>query len=171
MTAAFGLVACGSSDGTAADVPATSAGAESSGSSAEASGESDGPTGEGATDGTITCPGDAEVSAIVGVTVKLDPGGGTDGFCGYYGEEGTPGADVSVGVSVEDPAFQTIEGIEMNLSGVERVEGYGDAAWEFVSPSGTLEFGVFVGTEHTSINIMGTSLEPAAARAVYELFE
>jgi hypothetical protein len=159
----FALAGCGSSDSEAGDgTTATTATTAGSVASDEGAGsDSD----EGA---AVSCPDEAAVADAVGADVALDPmSGGVDG-CNYYGEAGSPDAEVSVNLLVEQPTSMTIEDVERNLP-VDRVEGVGDAAWEVVRPGGIVQFGAFEGDRYVTVTISGASEDVAMGRAVYEL--
>lgn len=158
FSAALILGGCGSSgDDTSTDTTATS---EEAGT-ADDSGAIEG-------DGGGSCPDQTQVAAAVSADVELSPGSNPVDGCNYYGKEGTPDAEVSVNVLIEQPTAQTIDDVERNLP-VDRVEGVGDAAWETVTPGGIVQFGAFEDDRYVTVTIAGASDDVAMGRSVYEL--
>jgi hypothetical protein len=165
-----------SSDGDDASSGATEEGTPATGDSTDdgaddASGGSD-PGGAGAPGdpAEVDCADEGEVSDAIGAEVALDPAEEV-GFCSYYGADGSADAEVSVNVRVEEPPLQSLEDVERNLAGVDRVDGIGDAAWETVLPGGIVQFGAYAGDRYTAITISGGPDDVAIGRAVYALFE
>ena len=160
LTTAGVLAACGGSDDAEAGGETTeTAGAPAGADPAD-------PTGPTDPADAPACASDTEVSDAVGTDVALDPSSGGDVGCNYYSEDGT----VSVNVLVEDPTARTVEDVERNDAGFERVEGAGDAAYAAVTPGGIVQFGVFEGTSHRLVTIDGADADVATGQAVYQLF-
>ena len=153
VLAVLGLLAgCGSADDDAGSEGATPTEASSSSGSGDSAGEPG-------------CANADTVSGVVGAEVALDPSSGGDLGCSYYSDDGV----VSVNVTPEDPTTRTIEDVERNHAGVQRVDGVGDAAYGSVTPGGIIQFGVFEGTSHTLVTIQGVDGGVAVGQAVYEL--
>jgi hypothetical protein len=161
------MSACGS-DGD--DTAAEETEADASGASDAEGGAAPDGGGEPGSGADVDCPDGGAVSEAIGAEVVLDPAGEV-GFCNYYGADGSADAEVSVNVRVEEPPLQTIDDIERNLAGVDRVEGIGDEAWETVLPGGIVQFGAYEGDRYTAITVSGGPDDVAIGRAVYALFE
>ena len=161
LLAVAALGACGGDD-TSPSAAGNAAPTSAASSPTEPSTDAGSGSGSG---GTVTCASDADVEAAVGTAVKRTPGVGDEDGCNYYSDDFA----VSVGVVFEDPTTRTVEDVERNMN-VDRVEGVGDAAYETVMPGGIVQFGVFADGRHVLVTIQGIEPDPAAARAVYDLF-
>ena len=175
MLGLLSMAACGSDDDNADQVDDPTAqdagsgeGTEGDGGAAdggEDDGDDGGSPGSGSGSGALACPDEAAVSEAVGSEVAADPP--TAESCNYYDSSGS----VSVGIVVEDPTSRTVEDIERNLAGVDRVEGVGDGAYEVLMEGDIVQFGAFESGRHVLVTISGVEApDVAIGRAVYDLF-